>query len=454
MATTKVQSRKRVDNLILKGFSSSPDSFRVRLWRRAYTLLWWLALPYLALKLARRTRRAGLRGNGWWQRLGFVALPPLTRSRLWVHAVSVGEVQAAVPLVQALRVRHPTHDIVLTTTTATGAAQARRQLGDSVLHCHLPFDLPGAVQRFLQRAQPEVLLLLETELWPNLLAGCRARDVPVALVNARLSARALARYGRVPTLAAAMLANLEALIAQGPQDAARFVALGAAPGKVTVSGNLKFDFAISPSVREQGRALRGRFGTERPVWVAASTHAGEEVQVLAAHAALRQQLPEALLVLVPRRPERFDEVHALCVAQGFEVERRSAGLTAPCAAAVFLGDSMGELLAFYAAADVAFVGGSLVPHGGHNVLEPALLGVPVISGPHVFNFAAITAELTAVDGLRRVTSAAELADAVQALLADAAARDTQARQAGAVVEAHRGATARTLQALAPWLPPA
>ena len=437
----------------MKGESNHQASLAARVWLRVYTLLWWLALPYLALKLARRTRKAGLRGNGWWQRLGFVHLPRKGSSRLWVHAVSVGEVQAAVPLVQALRARHPGQDIVLTTTTATGAAQARRQLGDSVLHCHLPFDLPGAVQRFLLRVQPDLLLILETELWPNLLAACRARGVPVALVNARLSERSLARYRRVPTLAAAMLANLEALVAQGPQDAARLVALGAAPAKVTVSGNLKFDFAIAPAVREQGQVLRGRFGT-RPVWVAASTHAGEEAQVLAAHAALRRQLPETLLLLVPRRPERFDEVHALCLAQGFEVERRSAGLTAPCTADVFLGDSMGELLAFYAAADVAFVGGSLVPHGGHNVLEPALLAVPVVCGPHVFNFAEITGELSAVDGLRRVMSAAELASAVQALLSDPAARAAQARQAGAVVDAHRGATARTLQALAPRLPAA
>ena len=427
---------------------------RLRLLRHVYTALWWLALPFLALKLARRTRRAGLRGNGWWQRLGFVQLPPAGRPRLWVHAVSVGEVQAAVPLLHALRARHPDHDLVLSTTTATGAAQARRQLGDEVIHCHLPFDLPGAVRRFLVRVQPAMLLILETELWPNLLAACRERGVPVALVNARLSERSLARYQRLPTLAAAMLADLQAIIAQGPRDAARFVALGAPRGRVEVSGNLKFDLALPVAVQAQGQVLRARLGADRPVWIAASTHAGEEEQVLAAHAQLRACLPDALLLLVPRRPERFDEVHGLCLAQGFAIERRSEALAAPCTAAVFLGDTMGELPTFYSAADLAFVGGSLVPHGGHNVLEPALLAVPVVCGPHVFNFAEITGLLRDARGLLEVVSATELAATVQALLADPHARARQAAQATTVVEAHRGATDRTLVALRRWLPPA
>lgn len=434
----------------MKSLSTHPA--RLRLWRALYTALWWCALPWLALKLAHRTRRAGLKGNGWWQRLGFVQLPQTGRARLWVHAVSVGEVQAAVPLVQALQERHPDHDLVLTTTTATGAAQARRQLGDSVIHLHFPFDLPGAVRRFLERVQPCALLVLETELWPNLLAACRSREVPVALVNARLSARSLARYRRLPTLAAGMLAHIDALVAQGPQDAARFASLGAPADRSSVSGNLKFDLAIPSAVPGLGQSLRARLGAARPVWIAASTHIGEEALVLAAHASLRAYLPDAVLLLVPRRPERFDEVHALCVARGFEVERRSAGLVAPCTADVFLGDSMGELLAFYAAVDVAFVGGSLVAHGGHNVLEPALLGVPVVCGPHVFNFAGITQALAAAGGLLTVVSADDLGRAVLALLADPPARMRQAACAGEVVEAHRGATARTLDALAALLP--
>ena len=438
----------------MKGKFAHPPTLRVRLQRALYSLLWWSALPYLALKLARRTRRAGLRDNGWWQRLGFVRLPVTGRPRLWVHAVSVGEVQAAVPLVNALKARCPNHDLVLSTTTATGAAQARRQLGEGVFHCHLPFDLAGAVHRFLARVQPDMLLILETELWPNLLAACCARGVPAALVNARLSERSLARYRRLPTLAAAMLSDLDIIVAQGPQDAGRFEALGAPRARIHVSGNLKFDLPMPAAMQAQGLALRARLGPARPVWIAASTHAGEEEQVLAAHARLRAQLPDALLLLVPRRPERFDEVHALCVAQGFEVERRSAGLTAPSAAAVFLGDTMGELPAFYAAADVAFVGGSLVPHGGHNLLEPALLAVPVLSGPHVHNFIEISRLLAAAAGLRTVASVAELANTLQALLADPQARAQQAARAGAVIEAHRGATDRTLAALARWLPPA
>lgn len=422
---------------------------RARLQRLAYSWLWRAALPWLALKLACRNRRSvGVgAGNHWLARLGKFDLPARTRPRVWVHAVSVGEVQAASPLVRALLAALPNHEIVMTTTTATGAAAAGRALGDAVVHLPMPFDLPGAVDRFLSRVEPGLVVILETELWPNLLAACESRGVPVALVNARLSPRSWRAYARLPSLTREMLASLSLIAAQSAGDASRFRALGAPADRLQVVGNLKFDIKPPGGAIEAGEALRKRLGRARPTWIAASTHEGEEALVLEAHEQIRRRWPDALLLLVPRHPERFPAVAGLCRSQGLPLALRSAPTPADGDAAVFLGDSMGEMFTFYAASDVAYIGGSLVPTGGHNPLEPAAVGVPVLAGPHVFNFEATYALLEQAGALGRVPDVESLATSVAALFDSPAERARRAANASAIIDDHGGASQRVVDGL-------
>ena len=329
----------------------------------------------------------------WGERLGFVAKFPV-KPRLWIHAVSVGEVIAASPLIRAWQAQHPDWAILVTTTTPTGSAQLRRSFGESVEHVYLPYDLPGAVRRFYARTQPTRGVIMETELWPNLFAEAQRRGIPLLLANARLSEKSMRGYAKLRGLVAETLACLSLIAARDAQDVARFVALGADPRKVEALGNLKFDLELAPETRERGAKWRELFGKERKVWIAASTHPGEDEQVLAAHRQVMTQHPDALLLLAPRHPERADEVERLIQAQGFAFARRSSPHR-PENAAVVLIDTLGELMEFYAASDAAFVGGSLIAHGGHNPLEPLALGLPVISGEAVFNFAEIYAAMRA-----------------------------------------------------------
>jgi 3-deoxy-D-manno-octulosonic-acid transferase len=334
---------------------------------------------------------------------------------------------------------HPDLSVTVTTMTPTGSERVRAALGDRVHHCYLPYDLPGAVGRFLDAVRPRLGLLMETELWPNLVAGCAARDVPLVLANARLSAGSAEGYRRIGGLVRPLLGALGAIAAQADADAQRFVDLGADPARVSVTGSIKFDLAIDDTTRDAGKVLREALGAERPCWIAASTHEGEDEIALAAHAEVAARFPGAVLVLVPRHPERFARVAALCEARGFSVARRSLGELGG-EGTVYLGDTMGELLTLYAAADVAFVGGSLEPIGGHNLLEPAALGLPVVTGPHLHNFARIAGLLEEAGALTRVTDAGALASRVMELLASperaaaigAAGREVVARNRGAL----------------------
>ncbi|HYQ72215.1 MAG TPA: lipid IV(A) 3-deoxy-D-manno-octulosonic acid transferase, partial [Gammaproteobacteria bacterium] len=356
--------------------------------RILYSLLLYLLTPLVLLRLAWRGLRAPAYWRRWPERFGFIE-PPLGERVIWIHAVSVGEVLAAVPLVRALLEKYPAYSLLVTTVTPTGSAQVAALFGSELAHVYAPYDLPGAVRRFFHRVRPQLAIIMETEIWPNLFHACETRQVPLLLVNARLSARSLAGYLRVKPLVTQTLARLTGMAAQGETDAARFEQLGAPRARITVSGNLKFEQRIPHSLRERAEALRRDWGADRPVWVAASTHQGEDELLLDVHNKLRKRYADCLLVLVPRHPERFQLVAQLCRQRGLETVLRSE--RRPCTAdtAVFVGDSMGELLLFLAAADVAFVGGSLVPHGGHNLLEPAALGLPVVTGPHVFNFTEI-----------------------------------------------------------------
>jgi 3-deoxy-D-manno-octulosonic-acid transferase len=380
---------------------------------------------------------------GWGRRLAAPAL--------WLHAVSMGEVAAAAELVRALRERHPGSPFVLTTSTPTGRARARAIFGDEVDIRFLPYDTPGSVRRFLDRVQPRVAVILETELWPNLIQACRSRDIPVAFASARLSAKSVPQYRRLGSLFADTVAAADMIGAQTPEDAERFVAVGAAQARTHVVGNVKFDMRLGDSVREQGRALRSTYLGKRPVWIAGSTHAGEEEQVLAAHSVLRLEHPDLLLLLVPRHPQRFESVAALLSRLEIPFDRRSTAAAVRPDAQVLLVDTMGELTLLYASSDAAFVGGSLVPVGGHNLLEPAVLGIPVITGPYTANAGDIARLLILKGGAVEVADAQSLAKAVGRLLLEPAARERAVRSALEFVAAHRGAVERLAALIDPLI---
>ncbi|MFP5507460.1 MAG: lipid IV(A) 3-deoxy-D-manno-octulosonic acid transferase [Gammaproteobacteria bacterium] len=406
--------------------------------RIVYTLLLYLLTPFVLLRLVWR----GLRARGYWwrwrERFGFIPAHE-GAAPIWVHAVSVGEVQAAAPLLQALLKRYPAVPILVTTTTPTGSEQLRSLFESRVEHVYMPYDLPGSVARFLERARPRLALVMETEIWPNLYQACARRGLPVLLVNARLSARSAAGYRRVRALTAATLACLHGIAAQTRADAERLIGLGAAPERVRITGSIKFDMKIPASLTEQAAVLRRDWGVQRPVWIAASTHEGEDELILEAHREIRARFPNALLVLVPRHPERFARVAALCREQGWTTVLRSERVPTPARAAVFVGDSMGELLLFFGAADVAFIGGSLIPHGGHNPLEASAQRVPVLFGPHMFNFEQIAQLLLEAGAAREVGDGGQLADSVMQWLADPAARNAAGERGAEVVEANKGA---------------
>ena len=417
--------------------------------RRFYTAALWVVLPLVLLSLLRR----GLRNRGYWRRWGErFALGRLPEScTVWLHAVSVGEAQAAVPLVRALLERQPGLRILVTTTTPTGSERVRGALGDAVAHRYVPYDLPGAVSRFLGAARPRLAVFMETELWPNTFALCAERGVAVVVANARLSERSARGYGRFAGIVQPMLGAVSLIAAQGRADADRFVRLGAPVERVRLTGSIKFDLALPASLREQAEALRRQWGVDRSVWVAASTHEGEDEGVLDAFQTVLQTCPDSLLVLVPRHPERFGRVLTLARRRGLRIVQRTQTRSDCSDAQVFLGDTMGELPLFFAAADVAFVGGSLVPTGGHNMLEPAALGLPVIFGPHVFNFAEVSQLLLERAAARQVRGAAELAAVVSDLFQDAEARHAMGDRGREVVDENRGALKRLMGLLEPYL---
>ncbi|MGO1626128.1 MAG: lipid IV(A) 3-deoxy-D-manno-octulosonic acid transferase [Halomonadaceae bacterium] len=403
------------------------------------------------------------------QRLGVgLNLPPAqSQPTLWLHCASVGEVRAARPLIEALLERYAGYRLLVTTMTATGAEQALaltnslpEALAARLSHRFIPLDWPGSARRFVAHVRPWLAIMFETELWPNLLHACRRADVPVAVVNGRLSPRAFARYRRITPLMRQALSHVNWLAAKSAADAERFAALGMAAGNMAVVGSLKFEVAADDKTLEVGRRLREEMdqaaasaGGPRPVWVAGSTRDGEEAALLEAHAVLRKRYPAALLVLVPRHPQRFDAVAEACTAAGFATARRSLGEPVTPRTAVYMGDTLGELGALYAAGDAAFVGGSLVPLGGHNVVEPASIGRPTFAGPSLENFDDVAEPLAAAGALEVVADSHALAQALAEAFDDPA-RARQRGQAGCyVVAEQRGALERTLDGLERLLRP-
>lgn len=418
--------------------------------RWLYTFLLYLLLPVVPLRLWWRGRANPAYRQRWAERFGRFNAPELNQV-IWVHAVSVGEVQAAVPLIEALLQRYPQRALVVTTMTPTGSGRVQALFGERVFHVYLPYDLPGAVRRFLDRTQPEVGIIMETELWPNLFHHCAVRDIPLIIANARLSPRSARGYGWIAPLVRSALADVHLVAARGEEDAQRFRQLGAREAQLQVMGNLKFDQILPADLAQQASQLRAQWGAQRPVWIAASTHEGEDETVLDAFDAVRQTLPDSLLILVPRHPERFERVANLVQARGWSMVRRSLAEPANAETAVVLGDTLGELLQLYAAADVAFVAGSLVPVGGHNMLEPAALGVPVLTGPQRFNFNEVSEEMIAAGGAREVVDAHTLATAVQHWLGNDAERRRAGEAGRQLVAANRGALERLLALLTPLL---
>ena len=415
-----------------------------------YSLFFRISLPFVIFRLWWVGRGNPDTFVRWQERLGYG--PVMQEPVIWVHAVSVGETIAAAPLVRELLHRNPDSPVLMTAMTTTGAARARALFGDRISHAFLPYDTPGAVRRFLDRVKPKALVIMETELWPNMIALSDQRDIPILLVNARLSERSARGYERVASLVQPLLRSICWIAAQAEEDANRFLRIGALPAAVAVTGSIKFDVDISDQLRAGAKMLRSRLGEKRPVWMAASTHDGEDRQILEAHQAILERHPGALLMIVPRHPERFGSVAAFAASMGFTVQRRS-GESANTEARlepgynVYLGDTMGELLMLYGVADVAFVGGSLIESGGHNPLEPAAWGLPVLSGPYTFNFETIYNQLLQGQGVFITPSARALAERVSLFFDDASSANRAGNNALAVVNANRGALERVVDGI-------
>ncbi len=417
--------------------------------RFLYRLAWLVLAPLALVRLAWRARRQRGYLAHVAERFGRYR-PVAPARRIWIHAVSVGETRAAAPLVEALAASHPRHRILLTHMTPTGRATGEEIFGDRVERAWLPYDQGFAVRRFLRHFSPELGIVLETEIWPQLLEACARARIPVVLANARLSERSAARYARFPSLIGWALGNLRGIAAQGPGDAQRFAALGARD--VAITGNVKFDLAVPEGMRALGRELRSRIGGARTVWLAGSTREGEEALLLDAFAAVAAGTPDALLAIVPRHPQRFAEVAALAQARGLPTARRSDPGPISPAARVLVGDSMGEMLAYYEAADVVVMGGSLLPFGSQNLIEACALGKPVIVGPHTWNFEEAAESAIAAGAALRVADALAALQAAAALTADEPRRLRMGANARSFVEAHRGAVPRLMAWLAAIAP--
>ena len=409
--------------------------------RTLYTLLLYLFLPAILVRLLVR----GFRNSDYWRRWGerFGRIRIDSPVGLWVHAVSVGEVRVAAPLIHAL-LSGATHKIIVTTMTPTGSDEVKRLFGDSVTHRYAPYDYPGSINRFLNAVQPEAVIIMETEIWPNIITKCHARAIPVLFANLRLSEKSFRKYKKVSGLMGSVLEKVSRFAVQSSLDSRHLLELGALPEAIQVTGSIKFEVRIPASFNEVAQVLRRDWGQERPVWIAGSTHEGEDEMVLNVFRRLKENHADLILLLVPRHPERFAVVTRLARKSGFQTACRSELRRDLESADIYIGDTMGDLTLLYAASDIALVGGSMIPHGGHNVLEPCALGIPVIFGPHMFNFREI-GRLTLERGAGvQVTSEQELQDAVNRYLGDPNLRFKTGEAGRSLIKENRGAVQKTL----------
>lgn len=420
--------------------------------RFIYTIVLYAIVPWLLLHLWWRGRIDPAYRKRWRERFGY-CLDLVNKSpAIWIHAVSVGEVQASLSLVQLLLIRYPNHQIIITTTTPTGAARVESELGDTVRHFYVPYDLPVAIERFLSVVNPALVVIMETELWPNLFYCCHRRSIPLILVNMRLSERSTHGYSKFPALVREMLSYVDTFTVQTEVDAQRLQVLGAPQARIYITGNIKFDAKLPQSLKEEGQALRRILGVSRSVWIAASTHAGEDEIVLDAHNYIRARMKDCLLVLVPRHPERFEYVVGLAKRRGLKVAVWTERPQQCNNIDVVVGNTMGELPVFYSASDVSFVGGSLVKSGGHNLLEAAALSLPIFVGAHTFNFSDSTCKLIDLGVCERVDDAASLAQGVIRYFEDANLRYRVGETAVSFVARNQGAAHRIMRIIEGIIP--
>ncbi|WP_045368155.1 lipid IV(A) 3-deoxy-D-manno-octulosonic acid transferase [Vibrio campbellii] len=413
--------------------------------RILYTLLLALVSPFLLFGLYKSKPNKPKFGQRWREHFGITPKLEATERPIWIHAVSVGESIAATPLIKELKKQNPALPILVTTTTSTGAEQIAK-LGGLVEHRYMPIDFVFAVKGFLKATRPKQMLIIETELWPNTLRAVHDSKIPITVVNARLSEKSCKNYAKVQPLFNLLAPCLDKVLCQTESDAERFKRLGVEKNKLFVTGSIKFDIQISEEVKEKGKALRTELGIKRPIWIAASTHKGEDEQVLEAHKKILESHPNALLVLVPRHPERFDNVFELCQKLGFEAARRTSRTEVTESTQVYLGDTMGEMLVLMGAADICFMGGSLVGDkvGGHNVLEPAALGVPIINGPSYFNFKEIVDSFVKEGGLIIVEDSSTLAKTIIQLIESPKKRIAYHTAGSKIVNMNQGALKNTI----------
>ncbi len=411
--------------------------------RHLYSATLYLLTPFYLAYLYWRGRRAPAYRDRIAERFGFYDTE-VKENPIWIHAVSVGEAQAALPMIQKLKERFPSHPILMTTTTPTGSTRIKETLGDEVMHVYVPYDVPCAVGRFLEAMKPSIAIFMETEIWPNIIHRCKEMAIPVVLANARMSKRSAKGYAKLGHFMREVMSQIDLVAAQSQSDGARLIGLGARTDIMRVTGSVKFDMHLPASIKEQGEVLRRDWGVERSIWIAASTRQGEDEQILDAFAKICHDRPESLLVLVPRHPERFDSIAALCEKRGFNIQRRSKHRPCTNDIDIYIGDTMGDLTLMYAASDVAFVGGSLVQTGGQNPIEAAALGLPVIMGPSLYNFSEVTRMLRESEALEIVDDSEQLAETVLNYFNDSSLRTQRGENAYAVVQRNRGAMERLL----------
>ncbi|MGP1956475.1 MAG: lipid IV(A) 3-deoxy-D-manno-octulosonic acid transferase [Arsenophonus sp. NC-PE1-MAG3] len=419
---------------------------------RLYQILIYLIQPIIWLRLLWRSRKSPLYRKRWGERYGFCN-GKVIPGGIVLHTVSVGETVAAVPLIRALRHHYPTIPITVTTMTPTGSERVLSEFGNDVQHVYLPYDLVGSVRRFLNHADPKLTIILETELWPNLILQLRQRKIPLVIANARLSERSAARYQKLGFFIKKLLKNITLVAAQNQEDGERFITLGLTRKKLNITGSLKFDISISPELIEKAVILRRQWVPHRPVWIATSTHEGEESIILQAHTKLVKQFSNLLLILVPRHPERFMQAKTLTKKAKLRYICRSKNQVPNADTQVIIGDTMGELMLLYGIAHLAFVGGSLVKKGGHNPLEAAVHALPVLMGPYTFNFKDICRKLKQLDGLITVNNTKSLILVVSNLLKDEDFRLYHGRKAAEVLHQNKGALQKLIKQLEPYLSP-
>ena len=419
--------------------------------RYLYNFFLYLIFPVVIIRLYYQSIRIPAYRSRIRERFGWISDPNLKQPVIWIHAVSVGEVYAARPLIRQIRKQYPRFTLLVTTMTPTGARIVEQQLGASVYHLFVPYDLPGAVKRFIYCIKPQLLIVMETEVWPNIFFYCKKNNIPVVLANARLSEKSFRGYKYLSGFTGSVLSNVSLIIARSEADAGYFIRLGVNTACIKVSGNLKFDMEFPENLKQKAENLRRELHLDRPVWIAASTHNNEENKILDAFKIIVGTFPDCLLIIAPRHPERADAIVDLATASGFSVRRKSQNHRPSGKIQVYIVDTLGELMLYYALADLAFVGGSLVPIGGHNVLEPAGLGIPVITGPHNYNFLEICKLLEESGALWVVHDAVQLKNQVNLLLADADLRQNAGKKGRKIVESNRGSAGRALHYLQEFL---